>query len=221
MKSRSIWWWPAAVALTLAACGHSPPTRYFSLDAVPPRAPLETTGAIASPQAAKVQLGAVRVPASLDRPEVVAQDATHRLSVRDGDHWGAPLAQMMRRTLAQDLLERLPAGTFVLPDAPAPEGTRGIVVTVLDLRANTEPSNASGAADASIASTAWNSRKGQLILEGSWTLTSGQPAKALRTENVALSEPMSSADSGAIADAMSRILARLADDIAASLASQR
>lgn len=210
MKSRSMWWWPAALAL--AACGHSPPTRYFSLDAVPPRAPLETTGAIGSPEGPRVQLGAVRVPASLDRPEVVAQDATHTLSVRDGDHWGAPLAQMMRRTLAQDLLARLPAGTFVLPDAPAPDGTRGIVVTVLALRANTKASNGSNMP---------NGSKGQLVLEGSWTLTSGQPAKALLTENVVLSEPMSSADSGAIADAMSRVLGQLADHIAASLAAQR
>ncbi|HEX7683430.1 MAG TPA: PqiC family protein [Trinickia sp.] len=186
-----------ALSLALAACGHSPPTRYFSLDAVPPPgAPLATAGMI------PVQLGAVRVPAALDRPEVVAQDSAHRLTVRENDRWGAPLGQMMRRALAQDLLARLPAGTFVLPGAPAPDGARGIVVTVLDLRANTNTD-------------------GRLTLEGSWTLTAGQPARVVTTQAVSLSEPLAASDSTAIADALSRVLGQLADRIALALAAQR
>jgi uncharacterized lipoprotein YmbA len=180
----------------LAACGHSPPTHYFSLDAVGPDAPLSSRF---SQGMQTVQLGAVRVPTALDRPEVVAQDAAHRLSVRENDRWGAPVGQMMRRALAQDLLARLPAGAFVLPDAPAPDGTRGIVVTVLDLRA--QPG-------------------GRLTLQGSWTLTAGQPARAVLTQEVELSEPMSSRDSSAIADALSRALGHLADRIALSLAGR-
>ncbi len=186
-----------AVTLALAACGHSPPTRYFSLDAVPPPgAPLATASMT------PVQLGAVRVPAALDRPEIVAQDSAHRLTVRENDRWGAPLGQMMRRALAQDLLARLPGGTFVLPDAPAPDGARGIVVTVLDLRANANTD-------------------GRLTLEGSWTLTAGQPARAVTTQAVSLSEPMTGSDSTAIADALSRVLGQLADRIALALATQR
>ncbi|WP_206951370.1 PqiC family protein [Trinickia acidisoli] len=183
-------------ALALAACGQSPPTRYFSLDAVPPSAPLATAAARMAP----VQLGAVRIPPSLDRPEIVVQDAAYRLAVRDNDHWGAPLAPMIRGALAQDLEARLPPGSFVLPDAPAPAGARGIVVTVLDLRANTN---------------------GRMTFEGSWTLTAGEPPRAVMTQNVSLTEPMSSADSPAIADALSRVLGRVADRIAASLATQR
>jgi uncharacterized lipoprotein YmbA len=182
------------LALMLTACGHSPPTRYFSLDAVPPSAPLATT------DMAPVQLGAVRLPATLDRPEIVAQDAQYRLAVRENDHWGAPLAPMIRRTLAQDLLARLPRGSFVLPGAPAPAGARGIVVTVLELRANTD---------------------GRMTFEGSWTLTSGEAATAVMTQDVSLTEPMASADSPAIADALSRVLGRLADRIATSLAASR
>lgn len=181
-----------ALPLALTACGHSPPTRYFSLDAVPPSAPLATA------RMAPIQLGAVRVPATLDRPEIVAQDAAYRLSVRENDHWGAPLGPMIRRTLAQDLLARLPPGAFVLPDAPAPAGSRGIVVNVLDLRANTD---------------------GRMTFEGSWTLTAGEAATAVMTQEVSLTEPMTSADSTAIADALSRVLGRLADRIATSLAA--
>ena len=176
-------------AAALAACGSSPPTRYFSLEAVAPAAPAAASGM------APVQLGAVRVPASLDRPEIVAQDARYELAVRDNDHWGAPLGPMMRRTLAQDLLSRLPAGAFVLPDAPAPAGARGIVVTILDLRANAD---------------------GRLTFEGSWTLTAGETGTAVLTQQVSLSEPMPSAASPEIAGALSRVLGRLADRIAAT-----
>ncbi len=182
------------LTLTLTACGHSPPTRYFSLDAVPPNAPLATA------KMAPVQLGAVRVPAVLDRPEIVAQDPAHRLAVREDDHWGAPLGPMIRRTLAQDLLARLPPGAFVLPDAPAPAGSRGIVVTLLDLRAGTD---------------------GRMTLEGSWTLTAGEAGTAVMTQEFSLTQPMTSADSPAIADALSRVLGRLADRIAGSLTASR
>jgi uncharacterized lipoprotein YmbA len=181
-------------AAALAACGSSPPTRYFSLDAVAPAAP------VAASAMAPVQLGAVRVPALLDRPEIVAQDARYELAVRENDHWGAPLAPMMRRTLAQDLLTRLPAGAFVLPDAPAPAGARGIVVTVLDVRADAD---------------------GRLTFEGSWTLTAGETGAAVMTQEVSLSEPMPSAASPEIAGALSRVLGRLADRIAATLADRR
>jgi uncharacterized lipoprotein YmbA len=185
----------AALAL-LAGCGHSPPTRYFSLDAVPPSAPLATAKASMEP----VQLGAVRVPASLDRPEIVAQGGRYELSLRENDHWGAPFAQMIRRTLAQDLLARLPAGSFVLPGAPAPTGARGIVVTVLDLRAGAD---------------------GKMTFEGSWALTAGENATAVTTQEVSLTEPMPSTDSAAIAASLSRVVGQLADRIAAALAAQR
>lgn len=188
------------LTLALTGCGHSPPTRYFSLDAVPPSAPLMTANFANLTNVAPVQLGAVRVPATLDRPEIVAQDAAYRLAVRENDHWGAPLAPMIRRTLAQDLLARLPSGAFVVPDAPAPAGTRGIVVTVLDLRANTD---------------------GRMTFEGNWTLTAGEAATPVMMQEVSLTEPMASVDSSAIADALSRVLGRLADRIATSLASSR
>lgn len=186
--------WGLVCALALTGCGHSPPTHYYSLDAVPPAAPLVTG------RMAPVQLGAVRLPDSLDRPEIVEHDARYRMAVRENDHWGAPLAPMIRRTLAQDLLARLPPGAFVLPGAPAPAGSRGIVVTVLDLRANTD---------------------GRMTFEGSWSLTDGDASAAVMTQDVSLSEPMRSASSPDIADAMSRVLGRLADRIAATLAERQ
>jgi hypothetical protein len=177
------------VVMSVAGCGHSPATHYVTLNAAPSGAPLATT------HMAPVQLTAVHIPAVLDRPEVVTQVAPNRLAVDDSNHWGAPLAQMMRRTLAQDLTTRLPAGAFVFPDAPAPPDTRTLVVTVLDAEADTKT----------------------LTLQAGWTLLSGQPARATLTREVTLTSALASSDATGQAAALSQILGELADRIAASI----
>ena len=179
------------VCIGIAGCGHSSPTRFVTLDATPAQAPLSTAAM------APVQLSAVHIPAVLDRPEVVTQIAPNRLAIDDNDRWGAPLALMMRSTLAQDLLPRLPAGAFVFPDAPAPAGTRTLVVTVLDCNA---------------------SAGGTLTLQVAWTLLSGQPARTTLTQQAALSAQLEGHDAAAQAAALSRVLGELADRIAASIA---
>ncbi|MEM5424494.1 membrane integrity-associated transporter subunit PqiC [Paraburkholderia sp. BR10936] len=181
----------AGIGVGITACGHSAPTRYVTLNATPAQAPLATAAM------APVQLGAVHIPAVLDRPEVVTHVAPNRLAVDDNDRWGAPLGQMMRSTLAQDLLPRLPPGAFVFPDAPAPAGTRTLVVTVLDCNA---------------------SAGGTLTLQVAWTLLAGQPARTTMSQEAALSAQVEGHDAAAQAAALSRVLGELADRIAASIA---
>jgi uncharacterized protein len=178
------------VAMTLAGCAHSVPTRYVTLNAMPADAPPATA------PMTPIQLTAVHLPAVLDRLEVVTLAAPNRLTIDDSDRWGAPLAQMMRGTLAQDLLTRLPAGSFVVPDAPTPPGTRKLVVTVLD-----------ATADAS----------GTLTLQAEWTLLAGHPDQAPLRQQVTLNSTLSGPDALAQAAALSRVLGELADRIAASL----
>jgi uncharacterized lipoprotein YmbA len=85
----------------------------------------------------------------------------------------------------------------VFPDAPAPPGTRTLVVTVLDSQA-----------DAS----------GTLTVQVAWTLLSGQPASATLSQQAVLNAQFAGHDADAQAAALSRILGALADRIAASLA---
>ncbi|MEC5408038.1 ABC-type transport auxiliary lipoprotein family protein [Paraburkholderia sp. MPAMCS5] len=177
----------AAIVVAVTGCAHSPPTRYVTLNAAPGAAPLATV------QIQPVQLTAVHIPAELDRLEVVTQPSPNRLAIDGTDRWGAPLAQMMRRTLAQDLMTRLPPGAFIVPDAPAPPDTRTLVVTVLDSQA-----------DAS----------GTLTLQAAWTLLAGHPAHAVLTQQATLTSAMSARDAPAQAAALSRILGQLADQIA-------
>lgn len=179
-----------SVFLVTAGCGHSPPTRFFTLDPYPPEAPA------AAAALAPVQLDAVHIPAVLDRSEVVTEIAANRLSVSDLDHWGAPLGDLMRRAMAEDLMSRLPAGAFVPPDAPKPLGVRGLVVTVGRLQA-----------DAS----------GRVELQATWSLIGGHPAAALLTRNVELSTTASAGGAEGQAAAISRLLGQLADRIASAL----
>ena len=136
---------------------------------------------------------------TLDRPEVVTQILPNRLSIDESDRWGVPLAQLMRRTLAQDLTSRLPPGVFIFPDAPAPPDTRMLIMTVLD--AETDAS-------------------GTGTLQAAWTLQSGQPARATLTQQATLKAALENRGAAAQAAALSRILGALADRIAASVVAR-
>ncbi|MGF6964796.1 putative lipoprotein YmbA [Paraburkholderia sp. WC7.3g] len=183
----------SVAAMTLAGCGHSIPTRYVTLNPMPADAP-----AAMAPMT-PIQLTAVHIPAVLDRLEVVTLAAPNRLTIDESDRWGAPLAEMMRRTLAQDLLMRLPAGSFVVPDAPAPPGTRRLVVTVLN-----------ATADAS----------GTLTLQAEWTLLAGHSDQATQRQQVTLNTAINGHDAPAQAAALSDVLGELADRIAASVGAR-
>jgi uncharacterized lipoprotein YmbA len=184
----------AAVALSaLTACAHSAPTRFFTLGPSPPERPVAAGSAVAVP----VQLLAVHIPAALDRPQVVTQPGANRLDVHDLDQWASPLGEMMRQTLAQDLLSRLPEGAFVLPDAPRAARVRGLVVDVLALEAAPD---------------------GRVTLQASWTLMApGAPQPAL-VRDVQLTADAEPGPDGAAAG-FSRLLGQLADQISAAVAA--
>lgn len=178
--------------LLVAACGHSPPSRFFTLDPAPPKSAVSTRAPVAP-----VQLDAVHIPAAVDRPEMVTQTGPGRLQISGQDRWGAPLAEMMRRVLAQDLASRLPQAAFVFPDAPSPPGTRGLVVTVLQLSATPD---------------------GRVDLQVNWTLLApGSRQAAGDGDNLRLSATATSAGSDGRAQALSAVLGQLADHIADAL----
>ena len=187
-----------SAGLLLAGCGHSPPTRFYTLDAV------AAAHAVSAGPRAPVQLSAVHLPPALDRPQVVTQIGPNRLHVSEQDQWGAPLDDMMRRALAQDLLARLPEGDFISPDAPRPSGARGLVVDVVQLQATAD----------------------RVVLQANWTLTGGASGdvQLSRTEELTAElrtpAPKQGQDAGAQADAISRLLAELSDRIAAALAAR-
>ncbi|HEX4025678.1 MAG TPA: PqiC family protein [Steroidobacteraceae bacterium] len=200
----------AALAMLLAGCGHSPPTRFFTLAAV--RADAAQRAFAGAP----VQVRAVHIPAVLDRPERVVGRSPQQLDIVETQQWGAPLDDMIRRVLSQDLSARLPAGMVLMARAPASLGTRGVVVDIQEFQPDAG---------------------GNVVLDASWVVLGavpaaqgGQQAHGLgrnSTSSPQADQPIARGarrwqlPGGAGADAqvagMSALLGRLADAIAASV----
>jgi uncharacterized protein len=174
----------------MGGCASSPPTQFVTLSAEPAATP------VASQPAQPVQLTALHIPAALDRPEVVRQPAPNRFDISETERWAAPLAQVMRLTLARDLASRLAESDFVPPDMPAPKDTRALVVTVLDIGVPAQ---------------------GDLTLDASWTLVAKNPDRVVLMQRASLRAPMTGADATSQAAAMSHALGELAERIAQSL----
>lgn len=184
---RPIAW--GALSLLLASCGSSPRTHFFMLSAD------QGGHAPASSVSFPVQLAAVHIPPALDRRQMVRMTGNNSVEISDTDRWSAPIGQMVRNVLAQDLTARLPEGRVILPDAPAPPGTHRLVVTISRF-----------GPDANAA----------VRLDGSWVLLAAGADTAVMTRDFQLdSGPAPTAD--AAAQAMSRALGQLATEIAASL----
>ena len=181
-----------AAALTLAACGSSPPTHFFALTAVAP------VGRPPDAPAFPVQVAAVHIPAMLDREAMVRRTGPTALSISDQDRWGAPLDDMARNVLAQDLAERMPEGSVILPGAPLPSSTALLVVNIASFTQDADR---------------------RVTLDGSWALMHGRPAKTILDRDVSLECKTDSDDAAAQAAAMSQLLAKLADHIAITLST--
>ncbi len=174
-------------ALVLAACAHSQPTRFYALHARPPST--SPTSVVAPP----IRVLAVRPPAMLDRLEVV-RDGPAGIAVDDLERWVAPLGDLARAALSQDLQDRLPGVEVFSAHATAAQHTRDIVVEIRSLRQRGEG----------------------FELDATFEI-SGPPARGPDRQEARLFAPFSGVDAKAQAEALSLLLADLADLIVARL----
>lgn len=182
------------VLALLSGCATSPKTDYFALSVAKPADGPALS--VASP----VQVAAVHIPPSLDRRQMVRYTQANAVRVSGRDRWSAPLGEMTRQVLSQDLAERLPKGSVILPDAPAPSGTAQIVVTLDRF-----------GADAA----------GRVALGGSWTLLEGTPPKPVLERDVRINgAQVQGSDADAVAGEMSRLLGELATRMASTIAER-
>ena len=179
-------------AIVAAGCGSSPPTHFFTLR------PVASVGQSTSASAVPVQVDAFNIPAVLDRTEMVRQNGPDSLSINDQDHWGAPFGEMARNVLAQDLLTRMPAGTVILPNAPAPAAAAHLVVSVARFGEDAD---------------------GSVRLDGSWALLGNNSKSPLLRRDVKLARKAVPGDAASQAAAMSDLLGRLADDVSNGVSS--
>jgi uncharacterized protein len=180
-----------SVAL-LASCRSSPPKHFYVLDPVP----AQQRSSMATRTV--VQVAAVNIPASLDRQEMVRESAAGSLQISDINRWGAPLADMTQNVLTRDLTERLPVGAVLPPRTNAPPDTFEITVDLLQFGRDTT---------------------GNVVLDGGWSLYRLGSDTPVTSRQVQLSEAGGSPDYAAQVQAMSRLLGRMADEIAGALPS--
>jgi uncharacterized lipoprotein YmbA len=188
---RIVWWViGCAAAIALSAC-HSAPTRIYSLDPTVPATRIDTY------QAPSLRVDTLNVPANWDRIEILSLSAGGKLEISDFDHWSAPLAQIVRQTLTDDLDQRLPSGSVIYPRLPKPDAALGIDVDILEFTV--------------VAS--------QASMHASWLIVPAAGSQSAKRGVASLRGSVTSAEPAAVAQAWSELIGQLADHIAADAAS--
>jgi uncharacterized lipoprotein YmbA len=187
---RAQWVIGCAFAVTLGAC-HSVPTRIYGLE---PAAPATRIDDYQSPA---LRVDTLNVPASWDRIEILSLSQAGRLEIRELDRWSAPLAQIARQTLSDDLDQRLPSGSVIYPRLPRVDGTLGINVDILEFTVSAS----------------------QASMRASWLIVPGRGLHSAKRSVASLQASMTSTEPAGVARAWSELIGQLADRIAADAAS--
>ena len=179
------------LALLLAACA-SAKTNTYTLSAVPPARP--PAGLLVRPP---LEVGEVSVPATIDRDEIVLTAPGDQLNVANNSVWGAPVDQLIRRALSDNLSERLPPGSVLAPGDPAPpRGLRMVTVSIDQFGGDTS---------------------GHVVLRASWITTRPGERPSGAAHRARIEVDASAGTPRAVVPAMSKALAQLADRIAATV----
>ena len=137
-----------------------------------------------------LRVARVTLPGEIDRLELVQRVDSTRLQLAENDRWAAPLGEMIRRTLADDLRARVPAATGE-PDA--------LYVDIEEFI---------GGADCTVTlRAAWNIRPPK---------ATESSKRGYENVHIAATGGAGSCQVSALPQAMSRALAELADRIASA-----
>lgn len=184
----------ALTALMLAGCGVSEHSRFYLLT----ENPAVLARVTVDPPITTVALGAVKLPAALDRPQMARRLNSDEISYSEYDRWAGPLDDMVRRVLIADLDGRLAPNMVLMEDNPSSPASLALAVDVIKFDAD--------AAGLVALNARWEilGRAGSLV---------GPPHDAM------IVEPGSGREAKAVAATISRAVADLAAHIAASFGS--
>jgi hypothetical protein len=182
----------ALTALMLAGCGASDHSRFYVLT----EHPALVARAMAAAPTTTIALGAVKLPAALDRPQMARRLNSDEISYSENDRWAGPLDDMVRRVLIADLEGRLPPGMILIDNNPTSPASLTIAVDVLRF-------------DADAAA--------QVTLKARWQMLSQSGSLVGIPRDAMIVKPGSGRDAEAVAATMSLALSDLSADIAAGL----
>jgi uncharacterized lipoprotein YmbA len=177
----------AGLATLLAACA-SKPSRFYTL---------ESTAAATDrrPVSCSVIVGPVTIPASVDRPEIVAQVGPNQVELLEFDRWASPLGDAVARAVAGDLSTLL--GTPRVATAPLANFVPDYRVTLDVQRFEATPGDA-------------------VRIDTVWVVKQNAGGRT-RSGQTVTREPVHGQGYDALAGAFSRALAMLASDVAAAI----
>jgi uncharacterized lipoprotein YmbA len=184
----------ALTALMLAGCGASDHSRFYVLT----EHPALVARSVAAAPTTTIALGAVKLPAALDRPQMARRLNSDEISYSEYDRWAGPLDDMVRRVLVADLDGRLPPGMVLIDNNPTSPASLTIAVDVLRFDADAA---------------------GQVTLKARWQMLDRSGSLVGIPRDAVIVKPGSGRDAEAVAATMSGAIADLASQIAASLGS--
>lgn len=186
----------ACCALALAGCLGSAPTHFYALRSA-------SGDAAGPPLAAHPELGLavgpVELPRYLDRPELVTQDASDRLTVADLHRWGGSLRTDILRVVADDLGRLLgTARVAVYPSEPRFRADYRVLLDVRELQGTPGES---------------------VILLARWTVASMRDGSAVAVQETRIEQPIASASYDDLVAADSAAFGSLSRQIAEKIAA--
>ena len=162
------------------------PARFYVLSAAVPEPAARQPGLV-------VGVGPVTLPDYLDRSQLVTRYGDHRLALAEASRWAEPLEPMVARVLRDDLVAALGAERGI--DHPWARNLAPALVVEVDFERFERDS------------------VGTALLDARWRVRHGADVRVGRSR---LSQPSASMTSEDAVAAMSRVLGRLAGEIAAA-----
>ncbi|MBO0333691.1 membrane integrity-associated transporter subunit PqiC [Sneathiella sp. CAU 1612] len=187
------------IALPVAACGGLPgsaPTNFYILQTT---SELKTEGTpVQLADGATVGIGPVQIPGYADRPQIVTFGSGSAINVSDFDHWAEPLSDAIKRVLTSNVANLVGAeSVFSYPaDFRPDKQSLQVAVNVIDI---TETGT------------------GVARLSVRWHVKALYDNKVLSRHAKIYETPATPGDYNSYAKALSQLLGKFAQDIAASL----
>ena len=178
----------ALLSLLFAACGAGPKS-YYMLTADGP-APAGSGGV-------GIGVGPVTLAEYIDRPNLVVQAEANEVGIASDHRWAGALDASIARVTANNLGRRMGTGNIRTYPWARDEGLRYQIT--LDVR------EFHGAAD------------GHAVIEAGWRVYALPERRVVASRNFTAREALEKDGYGPLAAAQSKLLSRLADDIASSL----
>jgi hypothetical protein len=188
----------AALLLGLAACGSSPPSRFYTLASLP-KGEIPAATEMAERRGI-VAVGPVEIADYLDRPQIVRRGGPTTITLLELDRWAGSLQSDIARVLVDNLAVLLAErGYVVMPWAATARADGRIQVSLTRFEGTGEQT---------------------VVLDARWTLYGKEKGEVLAAGKEVIVEPVRSGGADETVEAMSRMLAELSRRLAAEAAER-